>query len=299
MHYSFAALSLARATLLAPGYLIELGFFFVILIISLVPSWRGRALLTPAERSLVFIVVCTLVFVSFLRSSVLKSDDFGLRAPLIAQFGLLLLSLQLMPRWKSDKHHEPTAGSTRVMHQTIPSWLRSAAALMLIIGMIGTFYEALLLRFYTPLAGISARSIKSPDYSPFHNAFISTIGYAKLDKAIPSDAVVQFNPHFVNHLVTDIDLREVDHQIVIASDQPWCGAELGGDPSGCLVMAAALDNLYHGASSDQARITCRQFGIQYLIARLNDQAWNDKSGWVWGMDAVVADDEFRAVNCRE
>ena len=59
-------------------------------------------------------------------------------------------------------------------------------------------------------------------------------------------------------------------------------------------MAASIDSLYKQATAVQARATCRQFGIQYLVANMYDQAWNDKQGWVWTLGPVVSDVEFRA-----
>jgi hypothetical protein len=299
-HHPLASLLSARLSLLAPGYMIELGFYLVVLLIYLVPILRGRASLTYAERSLVFITSATILLISFMRSSVLQSDDFGLRAPLFAQFALLLLATKLISGWKSTDRQQVASAKYASFPQKVPYWLRSIASFALVIGMIGTLYEALLLRFYTSLAGANRHADHSHStYDPFHNAYISSIGYAELDAAVPKDAVVQFNPTFTNHLVTDLDLREVNHQIAITSDQPWCGSELGGDPSGCPSMAAAIDALYSGNTAEQARITCRQYGIQYLVARVYDPAWKNKNGWVWALRPVVADDEFRALDCRQ
>jgi hypothetical protein len=94
------------------------------------------------------------------------------------------------------------------------------------------------------------------------------------------------------------DLLGVAHQTTIFSDQQGCGSELGGDPSGCPLMAAAIDSLFSGATAEQARATCHQFGIQYLIARVYDTAWKSKSTWVWTLDPVVSGEEFRALDCR-
>jgi hypothetical protein len=90
----------------------------------------------------------------------------------------------------------------------------------------------------------------------------------------------------------------IDHQTVITYDKPWCGSEFGGDPSGCPAMAAAIDAIFNGASAEQARMTCKQYGIQYLVVRVYDPAWNDKNGWVWTLNPVVSDPEFRALDCR-
>ena len=300
-YHPLARLTLVKLSLLTPGYMIELGFYFAILLIYLVPVLRGRVPLSSAERSLLFIAATTLLLVSFMRSSVLQSDDFGLRAPLFAQFALLLLATKVLAGWKSINGKQSPFTERAGLPQKVPYWLRSIASLALVIGMIGTLYEGLLLRFYTSLAGAAYRqpAPSRSGYDPFHNAYISTIGYGQLDTIIPRGAVVQFNPKFTNHLVTDLDLREVNHQIAITADQPWCGSELGGDPAGCSSMASAIDALYNGATAEQARATCSQYSIQYLVARVYDPAWNDKSGWVWALKPVVADEEFRALDCQQ
>ena len=64
-------------------------------------------------------------------------------------------------------------------------------------------------------------------------------------------------------------------------------------------MAAAIDSIFQGATAEEALTTCREYGIQYLVVRIYDPAWKDKSGWVWTLKPVVQDDEFRALDCRE
>jgi hypothetical protein len=126
------------------------------------------------------------------------------------------------------------------------------------------------------------------------------VGYADLNRVIPQDAVVQFNPgdQDTDRMAMMADMLGVGHQSVIADDKGACGSELGGDPSGCPMLAAAIDSLYNGALAEQARTTCRQLGIQYLVARVYDRVWKDKSDWVWTLPAVVAQDGFRALNCK-
>ena len=63
-------------------------------------------------------------------------------------------------------------------------------------------------------------------------------------------------------------------------------------------MAADIDSLFSRATAEQARATCRQYGIQYLVARVYDPSWQDKTSWVWTLNPVVSEDEFRAVDCR-
>ncbi len=133
-----------------------------------------------------------------------------------------------------------------------PQWLRSIAAFALIFGVISTVGQALLLRFKFPLGEAHLRAVHDPDAGKQpHNAYISDIGYAQLDGSIPRDAIVQFNPTTDPYL-RSADLLGIDRQITIVGDDQYCGAELGGDPSGCPAMAAAIDGLFDNADNRRA-----------------------------------------------
>lgn len=297
MNHAVVARNMANLVLLVPGYVVELGFYLVVFVIYLVPAWRGRTPLSAAQRSLVLIAVSTLVIVSLLRSSVLTSNDFGWRAALLLQFPLLLFASEVMTGWKLAERKGSVSDDWTGLPGKTPHWLRSIAALALVIGVTSTVCQALLLRFSIPLAQAHLRAIHDPDAGRLpHNAYISAIGYAQLDRSIPQDAIVQFNPDIEPYL-RSADLLGIDHQAAIIGDKPFCGAELGGDPSGCTVMAAGIDSLFNGASAEQARATCHEDGIQYLVARVYDPAWNDRSGWVWTLTPVVSDEEFRVLDC--
>jgi hypothetical protein len=293
-----AARNVANLVLLAPGFVIGFGFFFIVFFIYMVPALRGRMPLTPAQRSLVFIAGATVLFMSLIRSWVLLINDFGMRAPLIFQFALLLLGSEIITIWNLADSRPKASDDSLGFVRTTPQWLRSAAALTLVIGIFGTVYWAGMLRFALPLTGAAQRGdLLAGNVS--HNAYISSIGYAELDAAIPHDAIVQPNPTArPNAFWSVVDTVGIDHQVAITNDKPWCGSELGGDPSGCPAMAAAIDALFSGATAEQAHATCRQYGIQYLVVRIYDPAWNDKSGWAWTLNPVVSNDEFRALDCR-
>lgn len=298
--HPLAALNFAKLVLLVPGYALELGFYLLVFLIYLVPAWRGRTQLTPAQRSLVFIAAATFPLTSLMRSWALTLNDFGFRSALLLQFPLLLLGTEVITGW-SLAHRKRSAPADFIgLPRNTPQWLRSTAALALVIGAFGILCQALWFRFVDPIAELSMSGAHDPKIRNIsHNLYISSIGYAQLDAAIPRDAIVQFNPSRPETFWAAADMLGIDHQIAISSDRPWCGAELGGDPSGCAPMAAAIDSLFEGASAQQARTTCRQYGIQYLVVRVYDPAWKDKSGWVWTLRPVVSNDEFRALDCRE
>ncbi|HEU5457246.1 MAG TPA: hypothetical protein VFU68_01380, partial [Terracidiphilus sp.] len=294
-----AAQDLARVILLLPGYAVELGFFFAVLLVYLVPAWRGRMRLDASRRTLVFLAVAILPFLTAIRSDVLSVNDFGWRAALLLQFPLLLLGSEVLMSWKAAQAGKAEAQEFKGLPRKMPHWLRSAAALALVFGMLDTGAQALMLRFIV-IAGDSnaSRGAGGLEKSFAHNSYISDLGYAQLNRVIPSDAIVQFDPIVRDNYWLSADLIGSRHQAVIVSDQPFCGAELGGDPAGCRAMAAAIDALYHGASAEQVRAACAELGIDYLVARASDAAWKDRAGWVWTLPVVVARTEFRAVQCR-
>lgn len=291
------ARNLAAAVLLVPGYALELGFFSLVLVLYSIPSWRGKARLTDAHRSLLFIAFTTILLMSVLRSDVLKVNDFGWRAALLVQFPLLLLGSELLETWPLDSR-QPVPETRESKREITPSWMRTIGALTLVIGVFGTFCQALSLRFTEPLAERLVNPKREPIVAGIsHNFYVSTIGFGQLNRIIPEGAVVQLDPIRPYPYQTAADLLAIKRQLAILSDQPWCGAELGGDPSGCARMAGAIDAIFNGASAEQARATCQQYGIQYLVARVHDPAWKNRSGWVWELTPVVDDPEFRVLEC--
>lgn len=299
-HSKAAVANLANLVLLLPGYGIELGFFLVVFLIYLIPAWRGRTPLTPPQRSLMFIVVMTFPLTSFMRSWALTINDFGYRSALLLQFPLLLLGSELIIAWSLADPKPIASPKFTSLFKSNPHWLRSIAGLALVIGVASTLAQALSFRFILPLAEMATKNARSPDVREIsHNYYIATVAYAQLDASISSDAVVQFNPVHPSPFWTVADVIAVNHQTAIVADGLWCGSELGGDPRGCPLIAASIDALYNGATSAQALASCRQYGIQYLVARIYDPAWRDKAGWVWTLKPVVSDDEFRALECRE
>jgi hypothetical protein len=294
------ALNFAKLILLAPGYGIELGFYAAVFLIYLVPRWRGRTPLTPAQRTMVFISVAALLPMSLIRSTVIENNDFGYRSALLLQYPLLLLGAELLSAWSLTERKLHASAEITGLPLKTPAWLRSMAALALIAGFIGTVSQALWFRFIIPLVEVGhTRAIHDAETGNLsHNAYISYLGYAQLNTLIPRDAIVQFNPAQPSLYWTAADLLGINHQAAIAGNKQGCGSELGGDSSGCPVMGAAIGSIFEGASADQARSTCRLYSIDYLVARIYDPVWKDKSSWVWTLKPVVSDPQFRALDCR-
>jgi len=294
-----AARQYANLILLLPGYVLELGFYLAVLLIFLVPAWRGRVRLSAGQRAMLFLAVATLPIISVLRSQLIASNDFGWRAALFLQFPLLLLGAQLVTDWNAIQNERPNQTEEKTERLRTPAWLRSLASLALAIGILSTVSQVLSLRFGLVMMQARMQALHRPDADLLsRTAWISTLGGKHLDARIPRTAVVQYNPWHPDGFFAVVDQMTERHQVAIAADDEGCGSPLGGDPRGCPIMAAVLDAVFHGAGAEQARTACRDFGIQYLIADVYDPAWNDRSGWVWTLPAVVADPEFRALDCR-
>jgi hypothetical protein len=277
--------------LLIPGYTLELGFYLIVLLVYLVPAWRPRRSLTPGERTLLFLSVATLPIITFLRSAIISQNDFGWRSALFLQFPMLLFGAVLWTSWHPDNSESSASVPS-------PQWLRSLASLAILIGVLSSVTQALGLRFGIPLVESESRGRRLDATRMSDVAAIASSGYSQLDRTIPRDAIVQFNPEIENRVLATIEQLNVQRQVAIAGDTEGCGSAVGGDPNGCVIMAAALDAVFRSASADQARGVCRQFGIQYLIANVYDPAWNGREGWVWTLPAVVADPRFRVLDCR-
>jgi len=299
IHDPVTARNLANLILLVPGYVLEFGYFLVVFVIFLVPRWRGRTPLTPAHRVLLFFCIVMLPTTTFLRSSVLHNNDFGFRSVLFVQFALLLLASELLAAWGSGNRSGRPQEAASTPRWSTPKWLRGVSALTLLIGILCTICQAMMQRFALPMMEGAAARLHNPAPDRLsRTVYASVIGYGQLNRRISKDVVVQYNPALPNEFFRVINLAWINHQSVVESDREGCGSTLGGDARGCPIIAAALDAVFNGSSAEQALGACHEFGIQYLVATIDDPAWRNRSSWVWRLRPVVADQDFRALDCR-
>jgi hypothetical protein len=269
--------------LMAPGYAAELGFFAVVLILVL---WRIRELDGDAERTAVFLVLNGLLVSSFVRSTVIGTNDFGIRSMLVPQFFLLLLAGLLLDG-------------------TMKGWRRSVRwvlGLAMAVGLVGTAYQAILLRLYLPvedklqrqnLAGLAERNMALREV--LHD----------LDVRSPKMAVVQYDTWQPNLFFNFAQLLNTPRQT--ANGMPECDVVFGGDIGPCEGIKAELARLYlepagYVAGSavedaNEARESCRRLGVNELVVTEWDPVWRAKGGWVWTLPVVTATSRVRVVNC--
>jgi len=286
--------ALAGLVLLAPGYFVELGFYGWVLVVAV----RGRARLDEAGRTALVLAGVGLVVATFLRSTVVVNNDFGIRSILIAQFFLLMLGVV----WFEGEELQVSP----LQRQTTPlsvemtifggRRLRMAMLGMVWVGAAGTVYQACLLRVYLPVEDWLGRTEVS---GLAERAMAWRRGFDVMDRRVPEGAVVQFNPEQPGDYFRYAQILQAGRQM--ASGLPVCTAAFGGDPAGCAGVEASVARVFGvsgGApSADAARVECGRLGVSDLVATRWDGVWADRAGWVWNLPAVVDTDEVRVLDC--
>ena len=274
---------LAVLVLLVPGYIAELGFFAAVLGVFLL---RMREVDGDGERTAVFLVMNGLLVSTFVRSTVIGTNDFGIRSMLIPQFFLLLLAGLLLD------------GTMKVSRRSV----RVVLEVFLMIGVLGTAYQAVLLRFYLPVedrlgrqkfAGLAERSM----------ALREVVGV--LDARAGKAAVVQYDTQVPGDFFNFAQLVNTPRQI--ANAFPECDVAFGGDPRPCEGIKAELARLYlepgglvAGAQvegAEEARQACHRLGVDELVATRWDPVWGANDSWVWGLPVLTNTERVRVVNC--
>lgn len=265
---AFIATQVIDAALLVPSYALELGFFALVLVCSL--RWKEKS---EGERALLFLTIAALISASFVRSAVIATNDYGIRATMLAQFMLLLLGVRVC---------EEATASTRF-------WLRVLAFL----GVCGSIYQAIELRLYLPWQELHGNPAAA---ALAERNYVLRTAYSEMDRKIPRDARVQYDPGNSGY-VDYAEALQAGRQMVSAG--PTCNVSFGGDISPCAAIRNGIAQLYSAGALPEAEAghVCDQIGVQYLMVTRWDTVWTAKDSWVWTLPAVVALPDARVVRC--
>ena len=176
------------------------------------------------------------------------------------------------------------------------------AAILLIIGVLGTTYQVAMLRMYpilqdeaekydrTPLFGLSVTTnLQQRTYS------IASLAYSTLRPMLPLYAVVQYNPN-----APDFNPHERYSGRSAAMGLPHCGATFGGEVSQCegrvQSVASLFDKPLQNASADLDTV-CRQYGIDVMLVDDRDPVWEQRDSWAWSRKPLLANSHVRAFTC--
>jgi hypothetical protein len=225
-----------------------------------------------ARRTALFLCLTGLAIVSVVRSAVIGNNDFGTRASLLPCFFLLLLSAGVLLDVQDERYPKEK--------------LRGALlAPLLLLGLIGTAFQALALRFYIPIHS----SHNAPGFEHLAETALDTRrAYQVADRVVPAGAILQSDPsgqgsyfYIANMLFTPRAMA-----VDAAVD---CGSVFGGDPRMCQPTQKAIRQIFHAAetTAEQAQTLCGRVGIQYLVASRRDPVWGNPAGWVWKLPVIT------------
>jgi hypothetical protein len=291
--YALKSRGFSHPQLLAPFgtivvYILEFGIFAIIAWERFRRDVRRSSKLSEAEIASWYLVAVGMFVITFIRSSVISSNDLAFRSAMIVQFVLLLWGAEYLDDW-----YLSTTWNRGM-------WINSKNILIcfaLSLGLASSIYSLAILRTYTVLD--DAGMIPKPDnrFPPAHeigvDLFHARQAYAQLDELLPPDLITQYNPMTADYL----PLLEYDKfQSVDAF--PNCGTDFGGDASKCFPVQQAIAALFNTPGTYNVQQLCAKLSINVLVARRTDPAWKDPTSWVWSNSPIVANPYLRAFRCR-
>jgi hypothetical protein len=252
------------------NYFLELGFLFAIGWLTL-KKYRKSSKLEPHQLALTAMMITTVVLCTVVRSSVIANNDLGWRGFMFAQFVLILWSVDFWPEW-------PQLGFS----------LRIVLRVMLMLGVYGTIYQAIMLRVHPVLEdklGISNQLGR--------RTMAMRRGYAKLESLLPEDATIQFNPNgeYFNGFFGGLYANRQ-----VAAFDKGCVVPFGGTSQDCTALISRVSPIF-GTLATQRPIDLHP--IDVLVFQDTDPVWSDRSSWIWHMKPLVANEYLRAIPARE
>jgi len=264
---------LVHALLLPLNYFLELGFFFVIGILTY-KRYKSAAKLTRPQLALSILAVTSLLISTFLRSSVIAFNDLGMRGILFAQFALVLWSVEFWPDWRDQARN-----------------MKVALGFMLVLGAAGTVYQFSMLRIFLTLADRGV--VMAPDWlAPDRQLGLRTMAmrqaYDVLQSELPRNAIVQNNPDVT---VDDYFYGLYANRQTAAASR-GCDVGFGGSIEACDALVSRLAPLFHGAT---AAPPDGSLGISALIFKDTDPVWADRNNWIWRAQPLFANNFVRVI----
>ncbi|MGA7645765.1 MAG: hypothetical protein WBW01_04585 [Terriglobales bacterium] len=291
------ALTLAQAVLLPLNYTLELGFFLAIGVLRLRQLLRGSIEASPNELAGWTLVATSFLIGTFLRSSTIGSNDLGWRCFLPAQLILLLWAAAMVDDWWFGRS---TFGTQRASVVASPRpWTRAVLVTLLTLGVLGSCYQAFMLRMFPLLVdldkdqgAIAGQSWVAPNRHFGKRAYALRSAYHLLDAQLPSSAVLQSNPY-----TQDLILHMLYSGHDSAAGDGGCGTDFGGDAGVCAERLRTLVGLFRRPDGSDLDATCQEYGIDALVVEDADPVWREPSSWVWSRRPIVANDYVRVFRC--
>ena len=274
--------------LLPLNYFLELGFFFLVGMLRMRAIRRNQVPMSRTEETAWLMVFTSFLVGTFLRSTTIGSNDLGWRCFLLAQLVLLLWGAGMVEEWWA-----------RVRPDYSRVWLRFAQVCM-VLGIIGTLYQATMLRIYPILHDDPNMDPKLFDWVYLdqklgERTYALRSVYESLNQSLPARSIVQYNPYAVSLIPHQI---YSGHDIAIGG--PDCVTVFGGDLNTCGPRIKDVVPLYRDptpALNAHVDDVCRAYGISVMLVDNTDPVWNHRDSWVWTRTPLLANDYVRAFAC--
>jgi hypothetical protein len=261
------------------NYLFELGVFLAAGLLWWQRRRGRREALSRAELAIALMIATSVAICSCLCSTVIAANDLGSRGFLVAQFGLLLWSVDVL----TDRRYQRSV----------------VLAVMIALGAAGTVSDLFLFRLYPVVADRGALP-QLPWMSLDHNLgernYAVREAYEWADRHTAAGAIVQFSPHVFYQDTTGF---LYSNRQIAAGDQ-GCLAGFGGDASLCAPVVAAANLLFpeRGKPALESSAACEKLGADVLIAKDTDFVWSVQDSWVWRETPLYANRMVRVFGCR-
>jgi hypothetical protein len=175
------------------NYLLELGFFFVTGLLWIQQNGKAKWKTNPFQTAEIILISVTFIVGSFIRSTVIGSNDLGWRVWLFGQFILLIWGVDAILRIFPDL----ALGKGQTISFTNQKNWRSLR-ILLILGLITTIVDLTLLRIWPMFVDSGAAGFPnsfSKDTNLGQRTFAAREAYEFINNRTPDNIHIQQNPN--------------------------------------------------------------------------------------------------------
>ena len=285
--------NLINLLLLPINYLLELGFFFIVGF-----AWfqnRGRIYRrsNPYHTAEILLLLTVAVIATFIRSTVISSNDLGWRAWMFGQFVLIVWATDLIPilcgKEETTGRSTPSADKERLK-------LRRLLIIFLVIGVLTSVVDLALLRIY-PILGDSYQSLQKglvPDANQGKRHLAGRQTYLYLRDHTPVDIILQYNPE----INMDRPSGLYGTRQIVISDHSGYGVPLEDYQTTVDGISPIFTNRNFTSWLPIDRI-CRSYGIEVIVFVDTDPAWASLVRLETERNPLYQNDYYRVFACGE
>jgi len=84
----------------------------------------------------------------------------------------------------------------------------------------------------------------------------------------------------------------------MVAEDSTCVTIFGGDPEECAPIVRRLTDLFSARSEGYFETICATLPMDIAVAKDTDEAWRDRSSWVWTRTPLFSNEFTRVFACR-